>query len=80
MQKKQKLLTNILIKVSDEKRREGKQQNDMQFDTNEKVWVYGRNGKGFEADLINIEINVSAEFTWLWRLEKVKAEERKFAH
>jgi hypothetical protein len=37
MQKKQKLLTNILIKVSDEKRREGKQQNDMQFDTNEKV-------------------------------------------
>lgn len=25
MQKKQKLLTNILIKVSDEKRREGKQ-------------------------------------------------------
>lgn len=29
------------------------------------------------ADLINIEINVSAEFTWLWRLEKVKAGERK---
>jgi len=42
--------------------------------------VYGWNEKGFEADLINIEINVSAEFTWLWRLEKVKAEERKFAH
>ncbi len=42
--------------------------------------MFGWNEKGFKADLINIEINVSAEFTWLWRLEKVKAEERKFAH